>query len=172
MGTYIPIRNGEVFGYLTVIRETEKPFNANGRHFLCTCKHDHRQILPLYRLRELTSCKSYCEICVNEGKVIPGKVIIPVVGEKYGVWTVLSRIKYKGHNTKSFMCECECGEKKSIMIRKILAVKGSPMCSLNPKCRRKEAPKLNNRVDEIKYQESCAAVRYVNAEREREGKKK
>lgn len=178
MGHYKAIEPGEKFGYLKVIKEVDGLFNKKGKYFLCTCEHGHQQIFPLYKIRSFRYLKSFCNSCFLEGKVIPHVEQLPEEGKTYGVWRVICRKRHNGKLTQSYICECaDCGEKKALMIRKILAVKGPPKCSKKYNKSRIDGVLISEAVRQMKYADSVDAIDYVNAERERErllreGKKK
>lgn len=102
------IKPGDVFGRLTVIRETtkEERVNKEGRNYLCQCQCGNQKIVYGRNLKNGTTkscgCLSRETASKNNSKEIP-------IGTKFGKLTVISRAPVRPGGFAYWKCKCECG---------------------------------------------------------------
>jgi tRNA(Ile2) C34 agmatinyltransferase TiaS len=102
---------GRKFGYWTVIERCKNDKNGNSV-WLCKCKCGSvKNIMGSYlRTGNSKSCGCYAKELNSKGRHF-----IDLTGEKFGKWTVISRIPYIGKRSSAYwLCKCDCGTTKSV----------------------------------------------------------
>ena len=140
---------GMKFGKLTVLEQAEDQINENGRHYIiwkCICDCQLNNETPQYtyvRGTHLTS--GDVKSCGCLAKELSSKrECIDIIGNKYGMLTVVSR----GENTKTgqtqWWCQCDCGSDLKLITKSNLISGNTFSCGCYNQRKRKDK---NNTYD-------------------------
>jgi len=93
---------GQKFNFLTVLSEFKK---GKEYYFSCRCDCGHKKTTYKYSVLrgEIKTCGA--KECRDK---IPGYRVLPVIGQKYNHFTVLSH--YTKEGVRFFVCRCDCGK--------------------------------------------------------------
>lgn len=108
---------GQKFGRLTVLRkDTERKTNC-GSYWICECECGNIKSIRSSSLRngDIQSCGCYRTEQIMKSKLKNG-TIDNLVGQRFGLLTVLEKdiIKTKETGIVYWICQCDCGNIKSI----------------------------------------------------------
>lgn len=124
-----PIKIGDKFGFLTVIKDffdksKKNPFKSI-RYFECKCECGNTSIISSYEIRARVRCGRDCEFGKKNGKV-KKSVHQYFIGQKIKRLTVTDLPYYvteikngRIKKVKFIRCECECGEKIDVACRRL-----------------------------------------------------
>lgn len=106
------ILNGDTFGRLTVIKEVEpherKDKKGTRRFFLCQCECGKEKVICLDRL--INGNTKSCG-CLRK-ELSAEKRRKNLVGQNFGLLTVVKRVGKGRNGLSEWLCKCECGNTK------------------------------------------------------------
>ena len=106
---------GKKFGYLTVLKRTEKNPNlaSRCRRYICQCECG--KIIEVNSNSLRTGHTTSCGKCSRKKTMLEK---FDLTGEKFGKLTVLYP-SYSKDNRIFWMCQCECGNKKEVSAKEL-----------------------------------------------------
>lgn len=108
---------GQRFGRLTVIKKDQNRKTNSGSYWICQCDCGNIKSVKSSALRrgEIQSCGCYRTEKIMASK-IKNETIDNLIGQRFGLLTVLEKDyeKTKQHGVVYWICQCDCGNIKSI----------------------------------------------------------
>lgn len=144
---------GNIYGRLQVIREATKEERGKltgGCFWICRCTCGNEKMINGHSLRDgsTVSCGCYNKEVVSQNSK---KKVIDEVGNRYGKLLVLKRDESTESKNVRWICQCDCGNKKSILADSLRDGLTSSCGCLRKEIAEKHMSKLsaNNYVDEV-----------------------
>ena len=108
---------GQRFGRLTVLYKDNNRITNSGSYWICQCDCGNIKSIKSSSLRrgEITSCGCYRTEQVMKSKIENGTVD-NLIGQRFGLLTVIEKDyeQTKKYGTVYWICQCDCGNIKSI----------------------------------------------------------